>query len=429
MHGTHSRRSRWSHSESVTTNIMLGTGLAQLRFAASLIFGFPFSTWALDKLVDAALRTRAEFGGLGKDAAELTGGPALDDETRREFQVRRFGSQLRRASRETAYYGSRLRDFGVDLDHVRFEDIARLPTTPKSALRDDPDAFVRRAARPVLQAMTTGTTGRPTCVHFSARELQVMVALSALGFLYEGTLEPDDIVHIGTSGRAVLGNLGLAGACARIGASTYLAGVIDPADALAMLSERRALPGKKHRTSVLSVYPSYLGQLVETGLRLGYGPHDFGLEQVLVGGEVVTNGLETRARRIFGDVAFRENYALTETLPFGGTECEQRHLHFEPSHGLAEVRDPRTGAPAAPDAHGTLVLTPFPPFRETTLLLRYDTEDLVRSVPGPLSCRLRQLPATGRVDGKLKLALQHEDGWVTPRQLLEALERRDRPGP
>jgi phenylacetate-coenzyme A ligase PaaK-like adenylate-forming protein len=401
---------------------MLGTGLAQLRFAASLIFGFPFSTWALDKLVDAALRTHAEFGSLGSGAGELTGGPELDDETRREFQARRFRAVLKRATSDTAYYGSWLPGLGIDLQHLGFEDIVSIPITPKSALRDDPDAFVRRTARPVLQAMTTGTTGRPTYVQFSARELQVMVALSALGFLYEGTLEPDGVVHIGTSGRAVLGNLGLAGACARIGATAYLAGVIDPAETLAMLAERRALPGKKRRASVLSVYASYLGQLVETGLRLGYRPDDFGVERVLVGGEVVTDGLEDRARRLFGDVDFRENYALTETLPFGGTECEQRHLHFEPSHGLAEVRDPRTGAPASPAAVGTLVLTPFPPFRETTLLVRYDTEDIVRSLAGPLTCRLRQLPATGRVDGKLRLAVQHENGWVTPRQLLEALE-------
>ena len=66
--------------------------------------------------------------------------------------------------------------------------------------------------------------------------------------------------------------------------------------------------------------------------------------------------------------------------------------------------------------------TPFPPYRETTLVLRYDTEDLVRVVEGPLSCRLRHLAATSELLGKRRLAVRHDDGWTAPRQVLEALE-------
>ena len=354
--------------------------------------------------------------------AELIGGPPLDEKTRRAVQLRRFRTQASRAARETAYYGRVFAELGLDPARLSEQDVGRLPTTPKSALRDDPDAFVRRTATPYLRSLTTGTTGPPTSVYFSTYELHLMVALSALGFLSSGQLGPEDVVQISTSSRAVLGNLGLAGACARIGALGYVAGLLEPEQTLAMLAEERRIPGKKRRTSVMSTYPSYLGQLVECDLRLGYRPTDFGIERVFCGGEIVTAGLKERSRALFGPVDFFENYAMTELLPLGGHLCEQGHLHFEVSHGLIEVRSLDGDDPALPGQAGTIIATPFPPYRETTLLLRYDTEDVVRALARPLDCSLRNLPATGHLLGKRRLSVQHEDGWTFPRDVIEALE-------
>src|SRR5690349_7346194 len=52
------------------SHIMIETALAQLRFAASMIFGWPFSQSAFDRLIDAALATRHEFGTLGAEGSE-----------------------------------------------------------------------------------------------------------------------------------------------------------------------------------------------------------------------------------------------------------------------------------------------------------------------------------------------------------------------
>jgi phenylacetate-coenzyme A ligase PaaK-like adenylate-forming protein len=294
--------------------------------------------------------------------------------------------------------------------------------TRKEALRAEPDTFVRRSARPAFRTTTSGTTGRPTGVSFSLHELQVYIALSAIGFLIDGQIGPEDVVQISASARATLGNTCFAGACARVGAQVYLAGLVAPELGLRLLTEERGLAGKKPRASVLDTYPSYLGRLVETGQKLGYGPADFGLNRILVGGEIVTAGLKARAERYFGPAAFHEGYGMTEIWPLGAIRCEAGHLHFEPSRGLVEVLDPDTGRPAAPGEVGTIVATPFPPYRDTTLVLRYDTEDLVQVVPGPLDCRLRHLPATSDLIGKRRLAVRTEDGWTTPRQVLEALE-------
>ena len=402
---------------------MLLTAFAQIRFALAVATGRSLPGWALDRLIADALATVREFGGVGPDGPEAVAGPALDESTRRAVQLRRFRAQATRAARETAFYPPVFAGLGLDPAKVEWSDVLRLPLTPKESLRDDPDAFVRRGAAVALRTTTTGTTGRPTRVCFSARELRTMTALSGLGQLLHGQLAPEDVAVMATSSRATLGNLSLAGACAQLGALLRPVGLVEPALTLELLAEDLRLPGKKPKPSVLSTYPSYLGLLVEEGLRRGYRPGDFALERVSVGGGVVTAGLRRRASALFGEtVAFDTGYAMTETFPFAGMPCDQGHLHFEPSHGLIEVLDPDTGVPAAPGAVGTLVVTPFPPFRKTTLLLRYDTQDLVRAVAGPPTCRLSSLPASSDLLGKRRLAVRHAASWTTPRDVLEALE-------
>lgn len=219
---------------------MLDTALAQLRFAASLIFGISFGRWSLDHLVDAVADTRREFGAIDAAGGEGISGPALDEATRQDLQLRRFRTQAGRAARETEYYADVFDRLGLDPTRLRYEDISRIPVTSKEALRDDPDAFVRRRhARPVLRTATTGTTGPPTAVAFSEAELHLIVSLTALGLQLQGTIAPDDNVQISTSARAVLGNLSLAGACARIGALVSLIGLIEPERTLALLTEKR----------------------------------------------------------------------------------------------------------------------------------------------------------------------------------------------
>lgn len=402
---------------------MLDAGFAQLRFAASMLFGRRFSLRSLDRLIASLQATQREFDFLGAEGRDVLGSPQLDEETRRAMQLRRFRSQAVRAARETRYYQRLFERLGLDPKRLREEDIPQLPLTTKADLRRAPEAFVCRTAHPFLRALTTGTTGWPTSVAFSAYELRVYAALTAISSLFSGELTSEDIIQLSTSSRGTLGNICLAGACAHLGALVYLAGVTEPAHALALLTEKHSLAGKKRRTSVLYTYPSYLGTLIECGLALGFRPADFGLERIFVGGEVVTEGLRARSQQLFGAARVIEGgYGMTELWPFGGQPCEQGHLHFEVSQGLLEVCNVETAAPARAGETGTIVATPFFPYRETTLLLRYETEDVVQQLDEPLTCRLRHLPATSRLLGKLGLSVQHEGGWTYPRQLAEALE-------
>ena len=371
------------------------------------------------------METRREFGAVGPEGTDLLGGLALDENDWRGIQLRRFRQQAVRGARETDYYSELFRRLDLNPAHLTEADIVGLPLTPKTALRDSSDAFVRRSVRPSLRTTTTGTTGPPTAVYFSTYELRASVALAAIRLLFDGSITAEDVVQLSTSSRATLGNFCFANACARVGALVCPVGLVSPELTLGLLSETRRLPGKRPKVSILCTYPSYLGALVERGLALGYGPSDFGLRLIEVGGEIVTAGLKARAQRLFGSVAFGEGYAMTETWGLGAMRCPAGHLHFEPSCGRLEVLDPETGAPARPGEVGTLVGTPFAPYRDATVVLRYDTEDLVPVVGGPLACPQRHLPATGDLLGKRRLAVRHANGWTTPRDVLEPLEGLD----
>lgn len=401
---------------------MIETAVAQLRFVASVALGRPCPLWALERLIASAQETLGEFGKLGQDGADAISGPALDEETSRTVQLRRFRTQAMRAARETDYYGQLIERLGVDPARLRYDDIARLPITPKAAVHHDANAFVRRGAKPSFRTTTTGTTGRPTSAYFSEREMQGTSALAALTFLIHGEITSEDIVQISTGSRATLGNTCFAGACARIGAMWYLAGLVDPALALAQLAEQHRIPGKKRRTSVLSTYPSYLGELVTCGLGQDYRPADFDLERIFVGGELVTEGLKRRCQQLFGPVQFLQSYSMTETWPLTGVRCPDGHLHFEVSQGLVEVRHLETGAPAGPGEAGTIVATPFAAYRDAMPLLRYDTEDVVRQLATPLTCGVHTAVATTDILGKRRFSVQHDEGWTFPRDVLEALE-------
>ena len=405
--------------------LMLTEMLAQLRFAASVAFGVSFNIRSLERLVDAIIETRREFGAIGADGADLLRTAEFDDEARREVHLRRFRTQASRAARETACYGACFDRLGLDPSRLSMDDLGHLPLTRKEALQADPDAFISRRSRPAHRCTTTGTTGRPVSVAFSADEMRSYVLLSAMSLLVTGKIGADDVVQISTSARATLGNLCFSGACTRIGALVHAAGLVDPAHTLALLAEERKIARKKRRVSVLMTYPSHLGELVESAPALGFGPESFGVERLIVGGELVTEGLKARARRLFGDVPVDEGYGMTEIWPLGGIRCPDDHLHHDPTQGLIEVIDPLTGTVTGGGQLGTIVVTPFAPYRHTTLLLRYDTEDVVRRLVDSPTCSLRHLPATGHLLGKLRLAVRRAHGWTLPRDVLEALEAVD----
>src|SRR5512147_2388230 len=97
---------------------MLETAFAQLRFAVSLLSGRSFSPWSLEQLVKSLRATAAEFGTIGADGGQMVSGPALDDTTRAELQLRRLRAQAVRA-KDTAHYAQLFAELGLDPSRIK----------------------------------------------------------------------------------------------------------------------------------------------------------------------------------------------------------------------------------------------------------------------------------------------------------------------
>ncbi|MEV4759268.1 hypothetical protein AB0J86_29800 [Micromonospora sp. NPDC049559] len=392
---------------------MFATAIHQLRYAAGLLRGEEMPVASLARLARDLVATVAEFGEPGEDSQLLPGQQqAPDPEVARTITTRSLRKTAGRAAARTAYYARLFADGAPPPAELTLESWTELPVTPKAALRGMPAAFVAAGVEPALLALTTGTTGQPTSVWFSRRELELLTALNTISAVLSQRLRPGHVVAFAGSSRATVPLLGVGTAVPAVGATFVQFGTIEPRVAVERLAAPLPLPGSPRQVTHLTANTSYLAALVAVAEREGWRPADFGLESIQVGGEVLTEALRARAAAVFG-AEVNIGYLLTEAVPAGAARCTAGHLHYGREFAHFEFLDPVTYRPAEPGGTGIVVITPFVPYRECTLLLRYATGDLVRLLDTAPTCELAAIPATsdviGRYTGELSLRVPHRD--------------------
>ncbi|SEL42759.1 phenylacetate--CoA ligase family protein [Nonomuraea pusilla] len=393
---------------------MFATAIRQLGYAWTMMSGRRFRLRDVTALVDDLRETLETFGSPGEGAGDMLAGQ--DPEIQDDLTRRRLRRTVRHAAGETPFYRALFREHGIDPASVTPETFAAVPPTRKQDLRGTPAAFVSDQARPALLAQTTGTTGTPTLVWFSAYEIELMAAMAALAQMLTGGVRSHHIWANAINSRSVA-QIIAERSVTRTGAAFVQLGTIDADTALDRLATPLHVPGKEPQITHLNVTASYLAALVQAAERGGWTARDFRLTEIWSGGEVLTDALRRRAEEAFGATVI-DGYSMTEIAPVTGQVCPDGHLHLPTDQGLVEVLDPVTFEPAAPGALGTLVVTPYSTYRDTTLLLRYVTGDLVRALrederPG---CALAAIPATSRLLGRAG------PGGVTTRDVLDLLQ-------
>ncbi len=394
---------------------MFETGIRQFRMAIGMIRGRRLDTRNLGRLVDDALATIAEFGEPGADAQQLIDGPLADPGERAEFVKHALRRTARRLAVHSPFYA---RQFAAHVQPGKLDAAAlrAIPVTTKQDLTERPGDFLCTDAEAVLTTRTTGTTGRPAEIRLSRYELELWAALSALSAVLRDELRPGDVMQVNMSSRATVGMHLTAAICRLAGAVCRPLGIVSPDEALDSLADGG--------TTQLSAPPSYLAELVMAARRAGCRPGDFQLRRIVAGGEILSPSLAQAACQTFGVPHVDDSFSMTEVIPVTGRTCSHAHLHHDLNTGLTELLDLRTGEPAAPGALGTVVITPYFPYRDCMPVFRYDTRDVARCLPDePLTCELAGIPAMSQVLGKSDHLLQLDTGDViTPRQLIHAIE-------
>jgi phenylacetate-CoA ligase len=396
---------------------MFETGVRQLRMAMSMVLGRPINPRNIERLVDDALKTLQEFGAPGDDVQQLLDGPFADPDARGEFQNQAIRRTARRLARVSPYYQKLFASQGIEPAKVNIETMHQVPVTTKQALQEQQHDFIATDAHPYLTTRTTGTTGKPTEVWLSKYEIELWPAMAVLSGLLRNEIGPRDCMQINISSRATAAVQQNMTVCRLSGARARVLGVIPAEESLDSL-----LSGGDEAPTLLSTYPSYLALLVQAARRRGTSARDFRLRRVDCGGEVLSSSLAQAALETFG-ARINDTFAMTEVLPVSGRVCSQGHLHPDLNMGFVEVIDLETGEPAAPGTLGTIVVTPYYPYRECMPVFRYDTRDVVRRLPDePLTCDLAGTPGTSRILGKVEHMLRVNERVISLRDLVEMIE-------
>jgi len=332
---------------------------------------------------------------------------------REVMQVHRLKDLVTRLSERVPLYRDRLREAGVKPGDIRsLADLARLPFTVKEDFRQTyPYGLLAVPMKDVVRVhASSGTTGRPTVVAYSRKDVDTWSEVMART-LMAGGVGPDDVVHNAYGYGLFTGGLGFHYGAERVGAA-----VVPMSGGF---TDRQLMALRDLGATVLCCTPSYALHLAEAIEEAGLKPRDLKLRVGFFGAEPWTeamrDALQTRLQIMAINI-----YGLSEVIgPGVSVECPERDgMHVAEDHFLPEIVDPATLEPVPPGTVGELVFTTLT--KEALPVLRYRTRDLTSMTAEPCRCG-RTLCRIGRIMGRTDDMLIIRGVNVYPSQVEHAL--------
>lgn len=333
----------------------------------------------------------------------------------RSLQSERLRDVVARVYERVPYYKEKLDAAGVSPEDIRgIEDIVRLPFTGKDDLRDTyPFGLFAVPMEQVVRIhASSGTTGRPTVVGYTRRDVQMWAEVMARTFAAGGT-HIGDVVQNSYGYGLFTGGLG-----AHYGAELIGASVVPTSGGQ---TKRQVQILQEFGSTVLCCTPSYALVIGETGREMGVDLAGLPLRVGFFGAEPWSRSMRQEIEASL-HVDALDIYGLSEIIgPGVSFEClEKGGLHINEDHFFPEVIDPTTGDPVPDGELGELVFTSLT--KEALPVLRYRSRDLTRIVAEPCGCG-RSLRRMERVTGRTDEMLIVRGVNVFPSQIEEVLMR------
>jgi phenylacetate-CoA ligase len=314
-----------------------------------------------------------------------------------ELQLARLRSTLKNAYEHVPLHRARLDAAGLRPGDLRsLADLQRLPFTQKSDLRDHYPfgLFARPLGELARLHASSGTTGKPTVVGYTAADIDTWAQLMARSLAAAGARR-GDVVHNAYGYGLFTGGLGAHYGAEKLGA------VVVPMSGGA--TERQVTLIVDFGARVLCATPSYALAIAEVAEQQGVDLRKSALEIGLFGAEPWSAALREEVQARLGLKAV-DIYGLSEIMgPGVACECAcQDGLHGWEDHFLFEVIDPDTGGTLPEGAAGELVITTLT--KQALPMLRYRTRDITRLTHERCDCgrtHVRILRITGRNDDML----------------------------
>src|SRR6476469_7090421 len=331
----------------------------------------------------------------------MAGLDAIETASRDEItalQRERLAWTLRHAYANVPHYRAAFDRAGVHPDDFHaLEDFAKFPFTTKQDLRANYPFGMFAVPREKLVRVhaSSGTTGKPTVVGYTAKDIETWAHVVARS-IYAAGGRPGMIVHVAYGYGLFTGGLG-----AHYGAEKLGCTVVPVSGGM---TERQVQLINDFRPDIISVTPSYMLAILDEFRKQKLDPRKSSLKFGIFGAEPWTNAMRAEIEQAF-DMDATDIYGLSEVIgPGVAQECVETKdgLHIWENHFYPEVIDPETGKVLPDGEKGELVFTSLT--KEACPISRYRTRDLTRLVPGTARPGMRRMEkVTGRSDDMIIL--------------------------
>jgi phenylacetate-CoA ligase len=308
------------------------------------------------------------------------------------LQQDRLKWTLHHAYRHVPHYRKAFDERGVHPDDFREPaDLARFPFTTKDDLRDNYPfgMFAVPRSEVVRIHASSGTTGKPTVVGYTRRDVDTWATVMARSIWAAGG-RPGMMVHVAFGYGLFTGGFGAHHGAERLGCTVV--------PASGGMTERQVQLINDFKPDLIMVTPSYMLALLDQFRAAGLDPRASSLKIGLFGAEPWTNAMRREIERT-ARIQALDLYGLSEVIgPGVACECLEAKdgPHIWEDHFYPEVVDPASGAPVPDGEIGELVFTSLT--KEAMPVIRYRTRDLTRLLPGTARSMRRMEKVTGRSD-------------------------------
>ncbi len=321
----------------------------------------------------------------------------MEREEMRTLQGERLQNMVERIYNNVPFYRNKLQDQGIEpgditsIDHLR-----HLPFTTKQDLRDNYPfgLFAVPQDQVVRLHASSGTTGKPTVVGYTQRDIETWSEVVARSLTMAGVTR-SDIIQVAYGYGLFTGGLGLHYGAEHLGASVIPISGGNTQKQLQLMQD--------FGSTVIACTPSYAAFLGEAIRHEQIDPRQIKLKAGIFGAEPWTEEMRQEIQELLGIKAF-DIYGLSEIIgPGVSMECPaQQGMHIFEDHFIPEIINPDTGEILPYGQLGELVFTPVS--KEALPLLRYRTRDLTRLHAEPCDCGrtlIRMEKCVGRSDDML----------------------------
>ena len=311
------------------------------------------------------------------------------------LQLQRLRQTLQHAYDKVPHYRAAFEAAGVHPgDCKTLADLARFPFTTKTDLRDNYPFGLFAVPRAQVSRIhaSSGTTGKPTVVGYTARDISTWADLGARSIRAAGG-RPGDMVHVAYGYGLFTGGLGAHYGAERLGCTVVPMSGGQTEKQVQLITD--------FKPDIIMVTPSYMQVIIEEFRRQGLDPKAMSIAIGIFGAEPWTEAMR-RDIEAAASIDAVDIYGLSEVMG-PGVACECIESKDGPviweDHFYPEIVDPETGAVLPDGSEGELVFTSLS--KEALPIVRYRTRDLTRLL-APTSRAFRRMgKIVGRSDDML----------------------------